>query len=68
LPDADHPLLVDCLNVEQFPKEWAVYDSLGKALLKLGNRADAIANYNKSIELNPYNENGLEVLKSLGAT
>lgn len=56
------------LNVEQFPKEWNVYDSLGEAYLKLGDKAEAIRNYKKSVELNPNNDNGIGVLKSLGAS
>ena len=56
------------LNVEQFPKEWNVYDSLGEAYLKIGNKAEAIKNYKKSIELNPNNDNGIGVLKSLGVS
>jgi CubicO group peptidase (beta-lactamase class C family) len=56
------------LNVEQFPREWNVYDSLGEALLKNGDKERAIENYKKSIELNPQNGNGRGVLKSLGVT
>lgn len=56
------------LNVEQFPKEWNVYDSLGEAYLKFGNKAEAITNYKKSLELNPGNDNGRGVLKSLGVS
>ena len=56
------------LNVEQFPQEWNVYDSLGEAYLKLGNKSEAITNYKKSLDLNPKNENGRDVLKSLGVS
>lgn len=56
------------LNVDQFPQEWNVYDSLGEAYLKLGNKADAIKNYKRSLELNPNNDNGRGVLKSLGVS
>lgn len=56
------------LNVEQFPQEWNVYDSLGEAYLKLGNKAEAISNYKRSLELNPKNDNGRDVLKSLGVS
>ena len=54
------------LNVEAFPNSFNVYDSYGEALLVLGDRAQAIENYKKSIELNPRNENGLKVLRNLG--
>jgi Flp pilus assembly protein TadD len=56
------------LNVEQFPREWNVYDSLGEACLKLGDKTEAIRNYKKSLELNPGNDNGRDALKSLGVS
>jgi hypothetical protein len=56
------------LNVEQFPREWNVYDSLGEACLKLGDKTEAIRNYKKSLELNPGNDNGRGALKSLGVS
>jgi Domain of unknown function (DUF3471) len=31
-----------------------------------GDKEDAIINYKKSVELNPYNENGIKKLKELG--
>ena len=56
------------LNVEQFPKERNAYDSLGEAYLKFGNKADAIRNYEKSLELNPGYDSGRDALKSLGVS
>lgn len=54
------------LNVEAYPKSSNAYDSYGEALLALGKREEAIANYSKSVQLNPGNENGIQVLKGLG--
>jgi CubicO group peptidase (beta-lactamase class C family) len=54
------------LNVEAFPGEWNVYDSLGESYLKLGDKPRAIEAYRKSLDLNPYNDNAREVLKTLG--
>ncbi len=54
------------LNVEAFPNSANVYDSYGEALLALGEKAQAIENYKKSVKLNPNNENGIKVLKGLG--
>jgi len=48
-----------------FPKSANIYDSYGEALLKCGKKEDAIKMYQKSIELNPDNENGKKVLKEL---
>ena len=53
------------LNVEEHPKSWNVYDSLGDAYEAHGDRELALANYQKSVELNPRNTNGDEAVKRL---
>lgn len=53
------------LNVELYPESWNVYDSYGEALAASGDTENAILNYKKSIELNPNNEGGKEMLKKL---
>jgi len=53
------------LNVSEHPESWNTYDSLGEAHMKNGNIELAIKNYNKSLELNPDNENGKQMLKQL---
>ena len=50
------------LNVEFYPNEWNVYDSLGEAYMNNGDKELAIANYKKSLELNPGNEGGATML------
>jgi tetratricopeptide (TPR) repeat protein len=50
------------INVELFPDSWNCHDSLGEALLRAGNTDEAVAMYEKSLELNPENDNGREVL------
>ena len=55
------------LNMQLFPGSWNVYDSYGEALLKVGQKEEAIKMYKKSIELNPKNEGGKEVLEKLSA-
>jgi len=52
-------------NVKQHPNSFNAYDSLGEAYMKSGNTSLAIFNYKKSIELNPQNEDGKEMLKKL---
>ena len=52
-------------NVEEFPQSSNVYDSLGEAYEKTGQKDLAIKNYEKSMELNPKNENGEKHLKQL---
>jgi CubicO group peptidase (beta-lactamase class C family) len=53
------------LNVEFYPNSSNVYDSLGEAYMTNGEKELAIANYKKSLELNPKNTRGAEMLKKL---
>lgn len=59
-------LEVFSLNVELFPNSWNVYDSYGEALVQAGNREEAVANYQKSLKLNPESISGRKALKDLG--
>ncbi len=51
------------LNVREHPESGNVYDSLGEAYLKDGQTEKAIANYKKSVELDPSNQNAINILK-----
>ena len=53
--------------VGEFPQSSNAYDSLGEAYLANGDKELAIRNYQKSVELDPNNFNGIEVLKKLRA-
>ena len=53
------------LNVENYPKSSNSYDSLGEAYETLGDTQKAIENYNKSLELNPGNEQARMKIKEL---
>ncbi len=53
------------LNVEFYPTLAGVYDSLGEGYMTNGDKELAIANYRKSLELNPRNNNAKEKLKQL---
>jgi CubicO group peptidase (beta-lactamase class C family) len=55
------------LNVDTYPKSSNVYDSLGEAYAAAGEKELAIKNYEKSVELDPNNEGGIEALKKLKA-
>jgi tetratricopeptide (TPR) repeat protein len=55
------------LNVELYPKSANTYDSLGEAYMLNGDRELAIQNYQRSIEMDPGNKNGAEMLKKLQA-
>ena len=53
------------LNTITYPNSSDVYDSLGEAYIKDNNKELAIKNYEKSLELNPSNENAKEMSKQL---
>lgn len=53
------------INTIAYPGSSNVYDSLGEAYLKDGQNDLAIKNYEKSLELDPKNENAVTVLKGL---
>jgi hypothetical protein len=53
------------LNIEAYPKSGAAYDSLAEAYMDAGDRAQAIANYQKSLQLKPTNRNAIRVLRKL---
>jgi uncharacterized membrane protein len=55
------------LNVEAYPQSSNVYDSLGEAYMDDDNKPLAIANYQKSIELNPKNRGAVVMLQKLNA-
>lgn len=53
------------INVALYPESWNVYDSLGEVLLKLGNKPEALKMYQKSVDLNPNNKGGKQMLERL---
>jgi tetratricopeptide (TPR) repeat protein len=55
------------LNVEAYPQSSNVYDSLGEAYADDGNKPEAIANYKKSLQLNPKNSGAVKMLQKLSA-
>jgi hypothetical protein len=53
------------MNVRRYPKSANSYDSLGEAYMISGNKNSAIKNYQKSLDLNPGNENAKKKLIQL---
>jgi Flp pilus assembly protein TadD len=53
------------LNVQLHPESWNVYDSLGEAYAAAGDKKNAIANYEKSIQLNANSQGGKDALAKL---
>ena len=63
----DQALVVFRANAELFPQSWNAFDSLAEAFMRAGDRTKAIANYEKSLVLNPENKNGKDMLERLRA-
>jgi glyoxylase-like metal-dependent hydrolase (beta-lactamase superfamily II) len=61
----DEAIAVLELNVEAYPDAFNTYDSLGEAYMTAGRTAPAIANYERSLELNPDNTNASAMLARL---
>jgi glyoxylase-like metal-dependent hydrolase (beta-lactamase superfamily II) len=55
------------LYVQEFPNAWNSYDCLGEAYLKAGDEVQALANYERSLQLNPNNQGAVETVKKLKA-
>ena len=53
-------------NVAAFPESANVYDSLGEAQMETGRNEAAVANYRKSLQLDPENRNAVDMLQRLG--
>jgi len=56
------------LNVEAYPQSGNAYDSLAEAYMDNGDTRFAIANYQKSLQLDPSNSNAVQMLKKLNST
>jgi tetratricopeptide (TPR) repeat protein len=55
------------LSVEAYPDSYNTWDSIAEAYMDHGDKDLAIRNYEKSLELNPKNVNGIKKLKELKA-
>lgn len=52
-------------NAVAYPDSWNAHDSLAEALAESGDKPSAITEYRRSIELNPENDSGREILEKL---
>jgi len=52
-------------NTEDYPQSWNVWDSLAEGFANKGDKETAIKYYEKSLELNPANNNATEMIKKL---
>jgi uncharacterized membrane protein len=55
------------LNVEAYPQSGNTYDSLAEAYMDVGDKPLAIANYQKSLQVNPKNRGAVLMLQKLNA-
>lgn len=53
------------LNAKLYPEVWSIYNDLGFMHAELGNKQLAIKNYERSLQLNPRNEDGSKALATL---
>ena len=53
------------INAAAYPESWNVWDSLGEAYMESGDTEEAVRCYEKSLALNPANENGREMLRRI---
>lgn len=53
------------LNTEQFPLSGNVFDSMGEAYLKAGDKENALASYKKAYALDPGNSNAADIIRKL---
>ena len=55
------------LNVEAYPQSGNTWDSLAEAYMDDGDKAQAIANYQRSLQINPRNTNAVKMLQKLNS-
>jgi predicted alpha/beta superfamily hydrolase len=53
------------INTENYPDSPNVYDSMGEILLLQGDTAGSVMNYERSLKLNPLNQNAANILRNL---
>ena len=63
----DQAIRIFQLNVEAYPNSGNTYDSLAEAYMDDGNQPQSIANYKRSLQLNPGNNNAMKMLQKLNA-
>lgn len=65
LKKLDDAVAVFKQNTDDFPGSWNVWDSYAEALMDKGDKESAIKYYQKSLEINPQNDNGKKMLAEL---
>jgi CubicO group peptidase (beta-lactamase class C family) len=63
--DTDAAIEFFKVNTQQYPQSSNVFDSLGEAYMVLGDKEKAIANYTRSLDLDPNNTNAVDMIRKL---
>lgn len=63
--DLDNAILILKAAIVSFPDTWQAYDALGEIYVGVGDKAEAIRYFKKSLELNPGNDNAKQMLKKM---
>ena len=53
------------LNTESYPNSFNTWDSLAESYMNKGRTADAIKNYEKSLAINPSNQNAVDMIAKI---
>ena len=61
----DEAIQIFKLNVKRYPEDSNSYDSLGEAYMLSGQKELAVENYKKSLELDPKNQNAVDMIAKL---
>lgn len=61
----DQAIAIFTLNCSANPTSYNAFDSLGEAYMNRGDYVAAIKNYQKSLELDPSNQNAVEMIKKM---
>jgi tetratricopeptide (TPR) repeat protein len=61
----DEAIAVFTMNMIAYPKSSNAFDSLGEAFMNKGDKASAILNYEKSLQLDPTNGDAKDMLQQL---
>ncbi|MCB0619659.1 MAG: tetratricopeptide repeat protein, partial [Saprospiraceae bacterium] len=65
LDKVDEAIDIFAANVQLFPDNANVYDSLGEAYYRKGDKEKAVESYRKALELDPEFPSALEMLRKL---
>lgn len=65
IKDANRAIELFKINVSNFPNWYHAHDSLGEAYMVKGETSTAIAYYERSLELNPANQNAKKQLQAV---